>query len=415
MKKSCKHIDITDWRTVYPWVLDCILRHRNRHDFRATVCGIGKMKQSDYYASLQENDKAAFQKPAENIAKEATRRIAERKLDLKPVEIREKVDKSSGKIRLIGKESAIQQVLDHIAVGAAEEIWKRRIVPQQASSLKGRGQIYGTRMIRKWIRNDNRAARWSKSRGRKYSRKCKYFVKLDIQKCYQSMRIETFLEKFRRDCGNETLLWLWRELLSSHQVDGYEGFMIGALPSQWACQYMMSFLYRHAMNLHKERRGKRAKLVSHALIYMDDILLTGASRKDLKMAVRSIVQFARDMLGLTVKPNWHIQRTDQTPIDMMGYVVHANGHITIRPRIFLRARRIALRCPRNGRLSLRQARRIGSYKGYFDNSNSRKIRKKLQLEKVFRMAAKTISNHERRLYESVLQSGTRNSIVYATA
>lgn len=415
VKRSCKNIDITDWRTVYPWVLDCILRHRNRHDFRTLVCGIGKMKQNDYYAALQENDKAAFKNPAKNIAKEATRRIKKRKLNLKPVKIREKVDKSSGKVRLIGKESAIQQVLDHIAVGAADEIWKRRLVPQQASSIKRRGQIYGTRLIRKWIRNDNRAAKWNKSHGRKYSRKCKYFVKLDIRKCYQSMRIETFLEKFRRDCGNELLLWLWRELLGSHQVDGYEGFMIGALPSQWACQYIMSFIYRYTMDLHKERRRKRMKLVSHTLIYMDDILLTGASRKDLKMAVRSIIRFAKDILGLTIKPNWHIQRTDQTPIDMMGYVVHANGRITIRPRIFLRARRIALRCLRKGRPSLRQARRIGSYKGYFDNSNGRRIRKKLRLKKVFQMAAKVVSNYERRLHESNLQSKTRHYIIHETA
>lgn len=47
------------------------------------------------------------------------------------------------------------------------------------------------------------------------------------------------------------------------------------------------------MSLHKERRGKRMKLVSHTLIYMDDILLTGASRKVLKMAVRSIIRFAQ--------------------------------------------------------------------------------------------------------------------------
>lgn len=191
--------------------------------------------------------------------------------------------------------------------------------------------------------------------------------------------------------------------------------MIGALPSQWACQYMMSFLYRHVMNLYKDRRGKRTKLVSHTLIYMDDILLTSTSRKDLKTAVRDIIRFARDVLGLTVKLNWHIQRTDQTPIDMMGYVIHANGSITIRPRVFLRARRIALRCLKNGRLSLRQSRRICSYKGYFDNSNSRKIRKKLKLKKVFRIAAKIVSNHERRLYESILQSRARRHIIYATA
>ena len=32
MKRSCKNIDITDTETVYPWVLDCVLRHRQSAD-----------------------------------------------------------------------------------------------------------------------------------------------------------------------------------------------------------------------------------------------------------------------------------------------------------------------------------------------------------------------------------------------
>lgn len=417
MKRSCKDIDITDWRTDYPWVLECILRHKKRHDFRTLLCGIGGMKKSEYYAALENKDKKAFMEPAEKVAQEAARRIAERKLGLKPVEIRERVDRSSGKTRLIGKESALQQVFDYIAKESADEIWKRRIVPQQASSVKERGQVYGAKMIQGWVLNDNRAARWAKEHGRKYSKKCKYFVKLDIKKCYQSMRVEAFMEKFHRDCGNKTILWLWEELLKSHRVNGYEGFMIGALPSQWGCQYIMSFIYRYVMDLNKERRGKRVKLVTHSLFYMDDILLTGSSRKDLKMAVRRIVKYAQDEFGLTIKPDWQIQEHEKTPIDMMGYVIHADGSITIRPRIFLRARRMALRSIRkNGKLNLNQAQRTCSYKGYFQNSNSRKISKKLRLDDVFREAARIVSINERRKhYESNIQHGAGSGAVHAAA
>jgi hypothetical protein len=90
MKRSCKEIDITDWQTDYPWVLACILKHRKRHDFRMLLCKIGGMQKRDYYTALQEADKSAFEEPARNIAKEAARRIAKRRLDLKPVQIREK-------------------------------------------------------------------------------------------------------------------------------------------------------------------------------------------------------------------------------------------------------------------------------------------------------------------------------------
>lgn len=416
MKRSCKEIDITDPQTIEPWVYGCLEGHKDRHDFRRLFCGIGGMSRPEYEQTINSTAKEPLAHASVLIAKEAARRIRERNLSLPPVCMREKIDQSSGKIRLIGKESAMQQILDHVAVKAAEEIFRRRIVKQQASSITGRGQVYGTKMIQRWVRKDNRAAHWAKVHGKKYSKKCKYFVKMDMKKCYQSMRLETFMEKFRRDCGNEELLWLWETLLKTHRVDGYEGFMIGALPSQWGCQYIMSFIYRFAMDLCKERRGKTRKLITHGLIYMDDMLFTAASRRDLKMAVNRIIQYAREEFGLTIKPDWQIQELKNTPIDMMGFVIHADGNITIRPRIFLRARRMALRSNRRkGKQNIKQAKRICSYKGYFKHSNSRKIGKKLNLDRVFKEAAKTISRKERRKHEKLLQQRTGTPAVHAAA
>lgn len=399
MKRSCKNIDIADTETVYPWVLDCVLRHKKRHDFRDMLMHIGGMSRRQYYDALHTQNNNAFVQPVYNIARESVRRIAARQLNLRPVRIRQRVDPSSGKIRDIGDEEAMQQVLDYIAVYAAEDIWRRRFVHHQVSSIPGRGQVYGTQIIRKWIQQDNRAARWAHVHNVKYSRKCKYFVKLDIQKCYPSMRLEIFMQYFQRDCGNDDLLWLWETLLRSHRVDGCQGFMIGALPSQWACQYLLSFVYRYAMDLHKMRRRKSQQLVTHMLLYMDDMLLFGSSRRDLKSAVRKIIAYTKDKFGLIIKPNWHIQSIDDAPVDIMGYANHSTGKTTIRTRIFLRARRIALRFLRRRRLNIQQAWRIASYKGYFIHSDSRKIIKKLRLTDLFAIAAQAISRHDRRIHD----------------
>lgn len=175
--------------------------------------------------------------------------------------------------------------------------------------------------------------------------------------------------------------------------------MIGALPSQWACQYLLSFVYRYAMDLHKMRRRKSQQLVTHMLLYMDDMLLFGSSRRDLKSAVRKIIAYTKDKFGLIIKPNWHIQSIDDAPVDIMGYANHSTGKTTIRTRIFLRARRIALRFLRRRRLNIQQAWRIASYKGYFIHSDSRKIIKKLRLTDLFAVAARTISRHDRRIHD----------------
>ena len=420
MKRRCKHIDIEDPKVIEPWVLDCIERHFKRRDFKRLLLTLGGLSHEEYLSAVYEQDKTPLFKAAERIADEAAKRIRERSLKLKPVQIREMTDKSSGKKRQIGKESAMQQVFAYIAVFACEEIWKRRIVPQQVSSILGKGQTCGVKMIQDWDERDNRAARYASRHGLKYSRKCRYYVKLDVTKCFPSMRLETFMKFFRRDCGNKAVLWLWDELLSSHRVQGYEGFMIGALPSQWACQYLLSFLFRYAVSLHKERRGKRTKLITHALYFMDDQIYFGRSRRDLKIAVGKIIRYANKELGLETKPDWQIYELDKTPLDSMGFLIHADGAVTVRPRVFIRARRMALRVLRRADMTVEQARRICAYKGYFHpkkqilNLRSRKADKKYRLAEVFARAAAAVSKFERRKHhESTVFAEARKNPVYA--
>lgn len=426
MKRSCKNIDITDWRTDEPWVADCILRHKKRPDFRELLLTIGEMSKAQYFAALEANDNAAFAEPIRNIAKEAARRIEAGDLQLDPVRYREMVDKSSGKTRIIGKESPMQQVLDHIAVGAAEPIAKRRIVPQQVSSLPGRGQIVGTQMIQRWVEKDNRAAAWAARHHVKYTRQCRYYVRgVDISKCFPSMRLDIFLAFFCRDCGNSRLIWLWETLLRSHRADGYLGFMIGALPSQWAAQYLLSFVYRFATGLHKFRRGKPVRLVKKALLYMDDIFLSGSSRRDLKMAMGEITRYVKTTLGLTIKPSWVIVKWEATSTDMMGYRVRHDSSVTVRGRIFLRMRRQALRFWRTGKMPISRAWRLCSYKGFFIPGKHRKIRlnlsfrhicKRLRLPELFRRASEIISKHDRRNHDAnIFYARAWQNPLYATA
>ena len=396
-KRSCKDIDLRNWRVVLPWVRDCILRHKRRHDFRNLLKKHG-MSLTEYFKALDEQDNTILEPYIINIAKEAVARIAARELNLPPVRIRVRYDHTTMKERLIGDETPMQQVFDYIVVWGTMPVFKRRLVIQQASSIKGRGQNYGVGMIRHWVKADNKAIRWAKKHKRHYSSKCKWHVKMDAKKCYPSADMDIFLNLLRRDCANEDVLWLWEILLSSHRVGGYKGFMIGALPSQWAVQYMFSFAYRHLMNTYgNKRRGKRQKLASHSLIFMDDILITGTSRKNLILAANSLTSFAKQKLGFTLKSNWHIKNIDVDGIDMMGFVIHRNGKITLRARNFIHSRRLVLRYMRVKRLHLPQARRVVSYKGFYDHSDTKTVVRKLGMSAAFKCAAKVVSDYDRRL------------------
>ena len=396
MKRKCKNVDLLDYHNLIPAIEDVVFRHAKRYDFKNLLVKFG-LSLSDYRLYLITNDRSLLDETIEEIAKECAYRIASRDLKLSRVEIRIKVDKSTGKVRQIGKESAMQQVFDYIAFYSAREIFDARIVPEQASSIPGRGQIYGMKMIKCWIDKDNDSFRYARRHEYRYSRKCRYHVKCDIRKCYPSARIDFFLNLFERDCANTDVLWLWETLLRSHQIDDYKGFMIGSLVSQWAVQYMMSFAYRHIKDLHYERRGKTFKCVEHMLIFMDDILMIGSNRKQLKSSIRELNRYLNAELGFHLKENWQILDIDSDPIDMMGFAVYSNGHVEIRGRDFIRARRMVLRYHSQGEfLTMRQCKRILSYKGYFMYSDSRNVSKRYHLKQIFRYAAKKISKEEKR-------------------
>lgn len=388
MKTRCRGIDITDPRTVEPWVWDVCMRHRRRRDFRKLLLRHG-MSEEQYKLSLLPGNKELCTDAIRSICAEATERIRARDLQLEPIQIRVMLDRTTGKIRQIGKESAMQQIFDYIAVYSSMPILKARIVAEQASSIPGRGQIYGMNLIRKYVRKDNAAARYAAKHGLRYTRTCAYWAKLDIRKCYPSASAEAFLRHFRRDCGNPDIVWLWETLFSSHRSDGYEGFMIGALISQWAAQYMLSFVYRFARTQGRTRRDVFVPAVRHMILFMDDMLLLGSNRKQLLQAIKAITTYTREAFGWEIKPNFHIRKFADFPIDMMGYVTHQDGKVMIRERTFLRMRRQLLRCEKG--LSLRQAMRIMSYKGYTDHSDSGTILRKYPFKEITDRARKIIS------------------------
>ena len=361
MKRSCKHINITDPETIRPGVVDCIKRHKKRYDFRDLLLRHG-LSRDAYYESLRTHDVSGY--PFDSITEEAIRMIQDRELRLKPVRMKEQEDKTTRKIRMIGCESPMQQILDYIAVYSCQEIWDRRIVPQQISSMPGRGQVYGMKLIRKYIRQDLRCVRWAKKNKKRYTRRNRYFVKLDIKKCFPNANHEIFLKLFRRDCGNPDILWLWEELLKTHKTENYKGFMIGALISQWAAQYMLSFLYRAATSI--RIKGRRA--VARMVLFMDDMLLTSGNRSSLLRAVYVLKDSAKS-LGFAIKQAFAIYNIERVSIDMMGFVVHANGKVTMRGRNYIKSRRLILKLQRRGMLTFEQSRRLVSFKGFYKFSD----------------------------------------------
>lgn len=361
MKRSCKHIDITKVATIRNWVSWCVARHyKKRADFRKLLVSYGYDEALEGY-----EEEESWWKAIDSISLHIVNMIKNRKLELDPVRITEKVDKNSGKVRLIGCESALQQCMDYVAVFSCEEIWKRRIDTFQASSMPGKGQIYAKNLVRDALKKDNARVEYGKRHKIKYSRKYRYYAKTDIKKDFPSARYPRFIAVFRKDCANEDIVWLWEALLKTHRVyyrksDGsielYLGFMIGALTSQYAMIYMLSFASRRLRNK-----------VNFVACFMDDFAILDSIRKRMKDSILDMEKYLYEEFELTLKQNWSIQKiADDTPIDFVGYRIYPDGKVELRRRNWKKIRRYLL-LPF---LTFKQCKTIASLKGMIKNSSS---------------------------------------------
>lgn len=386
MKTYCKDIDITDPEQIEPFIALCFAGKTGRRNFQRLAMRYSDLTQGQIDEAVRKHDNGAFAPAIKGVAAEIAARIRRRSLDLLPIRYYERADESNGKIRLIGVESTLQQCMDYVAAWALMPLFRAKIGRYQCASIPGRGQVDGKRAIERFIRRKD-----------PHGPKSKYFVKMDVRHCYQNLTRRAVMRRLRRDVHkNPVLLWFVDALLSTFQ----HGFSIGSFLSQFLCNYMLSYAYHFATEqlykMRKRRTGRaaRVRLVGFVLFYMDDILFIGAAFKDVKKAARLFCAYLRDELGLEIKPIWHVKALAKEPIDIMGFVIRRD-RTTVRARIFVRARRQFLRAwaylEAGGYITIKAARRIISYRGYFSHTDSVEISAKLHIVEVSRAASNVIS------------------------
>lgn len=375
MKRLCKDVDITDKGLISRAVYACLKNKYKRNDVTRYFSQVSGLTENQIRCIHHRYGRKSLYPIVEIIISDLQKEIANESLFFPPIWYRDKIDVSSGKIRRIGIQNIKQQLYDYIAVEGMKPLLKR-IGEYQYASIPKRGTTKGKQVISRWIKNRN----------------MRYFAKLDVKKCFESINhdlLMTFLKKYIK---NEKLVWLIRTLINSFE----KGLSIGSYLSQYLCNLYMSVLYHYIMEeLYKTRRGKRINLIRHCLIYMDDILLIGSRKRDMEMAAKKIIQKA-DEMGLTIKDNWQVRSIDETPIDMMGFKIYRT-HTEIRGRIFLRVRRSFRRARK--RITLRIAKKCVSYYGYLKHTDSKRIQRKWKVRSILRKCKGVIRN-ESKIYET---------------
>lgn len=409
MKRYCKNIKLdADW--IKSSMLECLSDKWDRLDvagFLAEYQESRELLPKRAVMRMIRADRTWAEPLIHKAATEMAQEIRDRKVSFPAIRYSMRYDGNSGKIREIGVESIKQQVYDYVAVNALMELFNRKIGKYQCASIPGRGQVYGKKAIEKWIR--------------KNPAKTRVGAKGDVHHCYPSINIRKLMRFLRKQVKNEDLLYLVETLVRSYK----QGLSIGSYLSQWLCNYYLSFAYHYAEQklekVRKTKRGpaKRVRLIYAVIFYMDDILILGPRKADVRKAMQLLVKFFKDELDLEIKANWKLFQVDYIGkdgrhhgdcIDMMGYKIYRD-HTEVRRNIFLRSRRAFVRLRKQVQrrigIALDIAYRCVSYFGWYKNSDSTNFKKKYGIEQLMKYAKRRVS------IESKIHNRTASSALAA--
>lgn len=179
---------------------------------------------------------------------------------------------SSGKER----EIEIARLKDHIVqwmvILTIEDLETKKMYRHSCGNLPGRGIEDARKTVEKWVQSCD----------------CTDFVKLDIRHCYKTINLKKLQRLLHRHIKDKRFLRVLDEIIFSSAeqetlFDDPRNLAIGYFSSPWFANIYLTPLDNFITGcLFKKRRGKRIRYVKHHLRYVDDLLLMGTSKSDLK-------------------------------------------------------------------------------------------------------------------------------------
>lgn len=287
---------------------------------------------------------------------------------------------SSGKER----EIEIARLKDHIvqwmAILTIEDLETRKMYRHSCGNLPKRGIEDARKTVERWVRSGD----------------CKFFVKLDVKQFYKTVNLNKLRDLMHRHIKDRRFLEMLDQIIFSSAVqetlfDEPRNLAIGYFSSPWFANIYLTPLDNFITgSLYKERRGKKVRWVRHYLRYVDDLLLMGTSRSDLKQAVKKIKAFCREVLDVDIKNAWEICRIGELlpadekgrmkikpgtkQVDIVGYTFTTTT-TRVRAGSFLKIRRLAKRIHKRlkekGYVVLQTAQAMLSRSGWFSHADSK--------------------------------------------
>ncbi|MFO7563888.1 MAG: reverse transcriptase domain-containing protein [Enhygromyxa sp.] len=186
------------------------------------------------------------------------------------------------KRRLIHAPCFRQRVLHHALMRLMAPVIERSLVSDTFACIPGRGTLAAVR------------------RAQRHARRNPWYAKIDVETYFGRIEHERLLTDLARRFKDRGLLALCQRVIAQYTTSSGRGLPIGALTSQHFANLYLGPLDRHLLE-----RARVAGMVR----YMDDTLWWGHGRAAVRQQLQEVVEFLAEQRGLTVKPNWQINRS----------------------------------------------------------------------------------------------------------
>lgn len=232
-----------------------------------------------------------------------------------------------------------EQVVHHMVVNILKPIFSKSMYYHSYGSLPNKGAHRGKEAIEKWIK--------------KGGKDCKYILKMDIAKYFDSIPHEILITRLKRIIRDDRFFGVLAEILSVTN----RGIPLGFYTSQWIANWYLTELDHYIKEVLKAK---------YYIRYMDDMVIFSGNKKELHKMQLAIQDYLSCNLGLKMKDNWQVFRFDYNGrfrcLDFMGFKFYRTRTI-LRRSIMLKASRKA-KSIKKKKLTIYTARQMLSYLGW---------------------------------------------------